>query len=254
MKLWFSISGTSYKGEEPDFYDAEQFDWAKHLMDNWVTIREEMSPMIDEGQNSILKPYFEGALTFPPKNWKTESFFFWTRANRIMIDMFPKTYQIIKQVPGLVSASINLLEPGSKIIPHYGDTNAIYRGHLGLKIPAALPLCGFRVQDETRPWEEGKFLIFLDAYTHEAFNNSDQKRYILLLDVLRPEFRNRKYRICTWVLGSLSLYEMAGKIPRMRKKFERLPAFLKNAFLLPAQIYWALYLLLQRNIFSTHLR
>ena len=227
-KLWFRLSGKPYKGDEPYFFDPKQFDWAQHVMNNWATIREEMKLMIDEEQNAILKPYFEDAIQFPPKNWKTESFFFWTKANRIMIGMFPKTYQILKEVPGLVSASINLLEPGTKILPHYGDTNAIYRCHFGLKVPATLPECGFRVESESRPWEEGKFLIFLDAYTHEAFNNSEQKRYILLLDVLRPEFRNRKYYVCTKVLGSMSLYQWAGKIPGMRLRFEGWPAIVKS--------------------------
>jgi aspartyl/asparaginyl beta-hydroxylase (cupin superfamily) len=251
--LWFRTEGP-YKGDAPAFYDPETIDWAKRIMDNWHVIREELSPMIDEGKNELLKPYFEDAIQFPPKNWKTESFYFWTRANRIMINLFPKTHAIIKEVPGLVSASINLLEPGSRIMPHYGDTNAIYRCHLGLQVPAGLPECGFRVNNESRPWEEGKFIIFLDAYTHEAFNNSTGKRYILLLDVLRPEFRSKKYRVCTRVLGTTTLYEIAVKIPGLRERVEKTPLIVLAFFLIFAQAYTWLYLFLQRNIFNTHLK
>ena len=254
MELWFRTSGSAYAGPEPPFFDPQDFDWAKYIMENWHTIREEMSLMIDENQNAILKPYFQDSIQFPPKNWKTESFYFWTKANRIMIGMFPKTHEIIKQVPGVVSASINLLEPGSKILPHYGDTNAIMRCHLGLQVPDdGLPACGFKVKEESRPWEDGKFLIFLDAYTHEAFNNTDQKRYILLLDVLRPEFRDRKYRISTMILGSISIYGYLGTRQAI-SKFENSPAFIKRFFLFFTCFYWWLFLTAQRTIFSTHLK
>ena len=247
--LWFRTSGTGYIGDEPSFFDPAVFDWAAYIKENWHIIRQEMAPMIDEDQNAILKPYFDDNLQFPPRNWKTESFYFWTKANRIMISMFPKTHDIIKKVPGLVSASINLLEPGSRINPHYGDTNAIYRCHIGLKIPAGLPDCGFKVNTEIRPWQEKEMLIFLDAYTHEAFNNATEKRYILLLDILRPEFRDRKYMICTSVLGSISLYSLLGL-----KRYDAMPMPFNKLLLWSAQTYWWLFLTAQRTIFSTHLK
>jgi aspartyl/asparaginyl beta-hydroxylase (cupin superfamily) len=69
-----------------------------------------------------------------------------------------------------------------------------------------LPNCGFKVSGECRPWEEGKLLVFLDANVHEAFNNSNERRYILLLDILRPEFENKKKAVCVKILAMLSLY------------------------------------------------
>ena len=46
--------------------------------------------------------------------------------------------------------------------------------------------CRLRVADDTRPWQEGKCLIFDDTVEHEAWNDSDQMRGTLLLDFLRP--------------------------------------------------------------------
>jgi aspartyl/asparaginyl beta-hydroxylase (cupin superfamily) len=252
-KLWFRTSGLAYVGKEPAFFNPADFDWAKYIMSNWQTIRDEMQPIIDEKTNSILRPYFEEGVQYPPKNWKTESFYFWSRANRPMIKMFPKTHAIIKEVPGLVSASINLLEPGSKINAHYGDTNAIYRCHLGLKIPKALPQCGFKVKNEERAWEEGNFLIFLDAYTHEAFNYSNDKRYILLIDVLRPEFKSKKYLICSQVLGATALYNITNKLG-LRDTFEDMPGYIRRFCVLFTQSYSWLFFTMQRIVFSTHLK
>lgn len=116
---------------------------------------------------------------------------------------FPLTSSLLNKYPQIISASFNLLEPQSTILPHCGDTNAIYRCHLGLDIPAQLPDCGFRVNSEKRSWQNGEWLIFLDAYNHEAWNNSLQARYILVIDVMRDEFIEQKQAVCSTVLTSL---------------------------------------------------
>jgi len=53
--------------------------------------------------------------------------------------------------------------------------------------PRGLPLivppgCGFRVGAEQREWEPGKALIFDDTIEHEAWNDSDTLRAVLILD------------------------------------------------------------------------
>jgi aspartyl/asparaginyl beta-hydroxylase (cupin superfamily) len=44
------------------------------------------------------------------------------------------------------------------------------------------------VAGETRGWEEGRCLVFDDTVEHEAWNDSEQARGVLLLDFLRPGF------------------------------------------------------------------
>lgn len=254
MKLWFRTTGVPYNGNEPAFYNSQDFDWAKHVIENYPLIKAELASLIAADEKKILKPYFEKGLQSDADIWKTEGFYFWSRANRPMAAMFPKTHAVIKEIPGLVSASINLLEPQSKINEHYGDTNAIYRCHLGLQIPYSLPLCGFRVKSELKPWEEGNMLIFLDAYTHEAFNFSNNKRYILQLDVLRPEFRNRKHYVCSKVLGATFLYGALHKIPGLRNRFEKWNTYTKEFLVSFFQLYAIVYLWLQRKIFSIELK
>jgi aspartyl/asparaginyl beta-hydroxylase (cupin superfamily) len=56
--------------------------------------------------------------------------------------------------------------------------------HLPLIVP---PGCGFRVGNEVRQWEEGKLLIFDDTIEHEAWNDSNEDRVVLIFDIWRPE-------------------------------------------------------------------
>jgi aspartyl/asparaginyl beta-hydroxylase (cupin superfamily) len=87
---------------------------------------------------------------------------------------------------GLISPSLyfSVLEPNSRIAPHGGITNARVIAHWPLIVPND---CGFRVGGETRQWEIGKALIFDDMTTHEAWNESDRIRVVLIADLWRPE-------------------------------------------------------------------
>ncbi|MGE5562826.1 MAG: aspartyl/asparaginyl beta-hydroxylase domain-containing protein [Bacillota bacterium] len=87
---------------------------------------------------------------------------------------------------GLISPSLyfSVLEPNSRIEAHSGITNARLIAHFPLIVPGK---CGFRVGGETRQWEEGEALIFDDMTEHEAWNESDRARVILIADLWRPE-------------------------------------------------------------------
>ena len=102
----------------------------------------------------------------------------------------PQTMQIARgfDLPklGLISPSLyfSVLEPNSRIAPHTGITNARVIAHLPLIVPED---CGFRVGGEIRRWEVGKAMVFDDMTTHEAWNDSDRIRVVLIADLWRPE-------------------------------------------------------------------
>ena len=78
----------------------------------------------------------------------------------------------------------SLLRPGAHIPPHRGMLNCRLICHLPLIIPDG---CWLRVGNETRNWESGKLVIFDDSIEHEAKNDSDQLRIVLIFDIWRPE-------------------------------------------------------------------
>jgi aspartyl/asparaginyl beta-hydroxylase (cupin superfamily) len=148
--------------------------------------------------------------------------------------------RILDQIPHLTAASVSVLEPGTKINPHFGDTNAIARVHLGLSIPGEAPDCALQVGDEIRSWQEGKINIFTDAHFHMAWNYTDQRRIILILDVMRPEFVSRTKPVCAHVLGSICLLSLFDIFPPLKNSPNRIKR-LCMALLQPAmRIYLAL--------------
>jgi aspartyl/asparaginyl beta-hydroxylase (cupin superfamily) len=63
-------------------------------------------------------------------------------------------------------------------------TNARLIAHWPLIVPDD---CGFRVGGETRKWKTGTPLVFDDMTVHEAWNDSDRMRVVLIADLWRPE-------------------------------------------------------------------
>lgn len=216
-KIWFSIYDFSfnYTGNEPPFLDADNFNWAQDLSSHTNEILDELKQYL---VSNNLQSYFNTSMVSKKNSWKTISLKTWGVQLFKNQKKFPFTTSLIKKYPQIVSASFNLLEPDSKILPHCGDTNAIYRCHLGLDIPNGLPDCGFRVKDEKKAWEKAKWLIFMDAYNHEAWNNTNKERYIFLIDVMRDEFLLKKKFVCSTVLTSLFLQKRAEKFNNILTK------------------------------------
>lgn len=243
QKLWFSIYDFTfnYSGNEPAFAEAQQYDWAKDLAKHTDEIKSELNAYIQKHQ---LEAYFITSMVDKKNSWKTIALKTWNIVLFKNQKQFPFTSALINKYPQIISASFSLLEAGSRILPHCGDTNAIYRCHLGLDIPSGLPETGFKVKGESRAWEKGKWIIFMDAYQHEAWNNSDKKRYIFLIDVIRPEFQNKKNLICSTVLTSLFIQKRAEKLKfllkmnpilitattRILRPFAQISVSLANAF------------------------
>jgi len=98
----------------------------------------------------------------------------------------PRTAELLAsaplcEVPGQApTAFFSVLAPRTRIPPHTGVTNTRFIVHLPLVVP---PDCMYRVGAERRPWQEGRAWVFDDTFEHEAINDSDQPRIVLIFDV-----------------------------------------------------------------------
>jgi ornithine lipid ester-linked acyl 2-hydroxylase len=217
--LWFNYNEGSFKGNEPFYFDTNDFPWVKQIESQWHIIHDELMTLVKEHESS-LTPYPNREMTTKLNKWKTFGFMFWTIKSRSNCKKCPETWKLLKTIPNLLAGSFSLLEAGTTIKPHQGDTNAIIRCHLGLRIPAPAPQCAFRVGTETRSWNDGKLLMFCDAQTHTAWNNTGEKRYIMILDIMRPQYAAQTKSICSRVLASIYLEIAYQRIQFLQKHFD----------------------------------
>ena len=203
-KPWFSLWSfpNGYDGAESSFLDHIEIPCSEAFNTNYNAIKTEVLNYLDQVE---AKPYFKTSMVEGKKGYNTLSLAWWsiqfykTQAN------FPALTRLMKVHPEILTISVNILEANAAILPHMGDTNAIYRGHFGVKIPGELPAVGIRVNGESQSWREGQFIWFMDAYEHETWNHSNEQRIVLLVDVLRPEYRQFRTWICATVMTSLFL-------------------------------------------------
>ena len=90
-------------------------------------------------------------------------------------------------------------------------TNSRLTVHLPLIVPEG---CGFRVGSTTREWVPGSAWVFDDTIEHEAWNDSDAPRAILIFDVWNPELTPLERDLVRETTLALSQYhEAEGSVP-----------------------------------------
>ena len=78
---------------------------------------------------------------------------------------------------------------GTDLMEHTGWcdlANYVLRVHICLDIPTDKESCGLVVDGEVEHHKQGEILIFADSKSHKAFNNSEEERIVLIVDILRP--------------------------------------------------------------------
>ena len=198
-RIYFQQPQAFYFAELPQvqFYDRSVFPWMDDIEAGTDAIRGELNALLAEGAG--FKPYVEGDPRRPRKeqsgmtdNPDWSAFYLWKYGRPVPenIARCPRTAAALANVPfsdvanRSPSVLFSLLRPGARIPPHSGLVNTRLICHLPLMVP---PGCGFRVGNETRTPVEGKAWAFDDTIEHEAWNESDQTRVILLFEIWRPE-------------------------------------------------------------------
>ncbi len=82
------------------------------------------------------------------------------------------------------TAMFSLLGARTRMPPQAGASNVRLVTHVPLIIPAG---CGFRVGNDTRQWVAGQAWVYDDTIEHEAWNDSDRLRVVLMFDIWNPQ-------------------------------------------------------------------
>ena len=178
------------------FYSREQFSWLQQLEAAVPDIREELLDVLrDEAE---FKPYVQRDPARPSlasggmlDNPSWSAFYLWKNGTVVTqhAARCPRTMAALAHVPLTAvpgrspSVLFSLLRPGAHIPAHTGFVNTRLICHLPLIVP---PGCRFRVGNETREWVEGRAWVFDDTIEHEAWNDSDKPRVVLLFEVWQP--------------------------------------------------------------------
>jgi aspartyl/asparaginyl beta-hydroxylase (cupin superfamily) len=181
------IGKRSLVGDET-FFPLERFDWVAHIERNWTTIRDEAERLLED--HAALPNFQEISkdqvgITNDDR-WKTVFLYGYGFEAKLGVQLCPQTAALMRQIPGMKTAMFSILSPHKHILDHRGPYKGVLRYQLGLIVPREKEACRIRVGDDFRHWEEGRSMIFDDTYNHEVWNDTDETRVVLFVDVLRP--------------------------------------------------------------------
>ncbi len=181
------IGQRSLVGDET-FFPLARFPWVAHVEQNWETIREELLGVLEDREalpnfQDISKDQIE---ITDDDRWKTFFIYGYGFQADLGVEMCPRTAALMREIPGMTTAMLSILSPHKHILDHRGPYKGVLRYHLGLIVPRKAEQCRIRVGDEIRHWEEGQSMIFDDTFNHEVWNDTDETRVVLFVDVLRP--------------------------------------------------------------------
>lgn len=179
-----------------EFFDDAEFPWLAQVEAATDSVREEFLGILhaEEGFTPYLTypddvPHFQFAELNNSPRW---SAFHIYKDGRLVDEnaaKCPRTVSMLDACPQphqsgrTPTAMFSLLRPKTRIPAHTGVTNARLLTHLPLIVPEH---CGFRVGNQTRHWVPGKAWVFDDTIEHEAWNDSEKLRVILIFDIWHP--------------------------------------------------------------------
>ncbi len=201
------------------FYERAALPWMDGVDRAASDIRRELLDVLQEEaaftpyvESTPNRPFFGGDGLLGNPSWS--AYYLWKNGEPVAehLERCPATMRALADVPlcriagRTPSILFSLLRPGARIPAHNGLLNARLICHLPLIVP---PGCAFRVGADTRPWVEGRGWAFDDSIEHEAWNDSDQLRVVLIFDVWRPELTEIERDLVSVIVSASDTFQDA---------------------------------------------
>jgi Aspartyl/Asparaginyl beta-hydroxylase len=200
------------------FFDPANFAWVSGLEAAASAIRAELEAVLSSATG--LKPYVEADPSRPNKGHTLLGDPDWSAFHLIEngapvtgnADRCPATLAALADLPipriagRSPMALFSVLKPHTHIPPHSGMLNTRLIVHLPLIVPDG---CRLRVGNDVRDVVAGKVMIFDDSIEHEAWNDSEDTRVILLFEIWRPELSATERHALTAMFEAIGTYPSA---------------------------------------------
>jgi aspartyl/asparaginyl beta-hydroxylase (cupin superfamily) len=198
---------------ELEFHDRQSFPELDMLERATDEIRAEFEALI-AAEAAEMVPYVQYPDRVPLAQWRELNHNpKWTAIHLLQVGHrietnarhCPRTMEVIGGMPmphvhaASPNAMFSLLAPRTRIPPHTGAANTRLVCHLPLIVP---PGCGFRVGATTRQWKVGEAFVFDDTIEHEAWNDSDELRVVLIIDLWAPALSEAERTAVAAVMGA----------------------------------------------------
>ena len=206
-----------YPGLAPiSFFERSGFPWLDPVEAATEAIRDEFLALL--GTEDNFTPYLTYADDMPHNQFaelnnspKWSAFHLLEKGAPVAgnAERCPRTMAALQHAPQpdqpgrTPTAMFSLLKPHTHIPPHTGVSNARLVVHLPLIIPEH---CRFRVGNDVKVWQPGQAWVFDDTIEHEAWNDSDKLRVVLIFDIWHPHLSAAERAMITAMTSGINSY------------------------------------------------
>ena len=213
--------------KRPVFFDIPKtYAELTQLTQNFTTIRSELDHVL-QSQEEIpeyheVDPGERAISCASAQKWRVFMLYILGHKPEANRALCPVTSQLLDGIPNLVQAFFSVLDPGKSIPLHEGPYYGYLRYHLALRVPQENPPC-IIVNSQKHTWKEGEAVLFDDSWPHEVVNNSNERRIVLIVDVMRrmPWAPSLLNRFVTGVIGKFTYgKKVAARVDNLTPLFQ----------------------------------
>lgn len=190
------------------FHDRAAFPWLETLEAATPVIVAELEALLASSFDEFA-PYVAYPKGAPVNQWgelnhsrKWTSLWLWKDGVRqdSVCERCPQTAALLESLPmcrqdgSAPTAVFSALQPHTHIPAHTGSSNVRLLTHLPLILPGP---ARFRVGNTVRDWKMGEAWVFDDTIDHEAWNDADEMRVILIFDIWNPALSEGEQALIT---------------------------------------------------------
>mmetsp|Transcript_10217 Transcript_10217/g.26337 ORF Transcript_10217/g.26337 Transcript_10217/m.26337 type:complete len:421 (-) Transcript_10217:93-1355(-) len=194
---------------KPWWQPEECGDWIRKVEEGLPYVQGELADFLEENEEALLADSVKNDVMGAGwSGFRLQRMGAWIQRNA---DRFPQTVQLLKDSGApLAQRGVIIARqvPNSGVMPHSDGRNVFLTAHFGLSIP---PDCSITVGGETRPWLEDKAVILDTSFTHSTRNDSDEDRFVLIVDFWHPELTEPEWEAVECIYDTRTKFEQ-GKI------------------------------------------
>ena len=194
-----------------EWWDTSSFEWTAPLEETAPLIRKELEQVLAAEELFKADSNFQQMMGTGWTAFRLQRMGEWNEEN---MARFPITTKVVKslQIPLAVrGVMFARQQPGSGVQPHTDGRNFILTCHLGVSVPAPPGGqgngCWIKVGDEKRVWENNKSLIFDTSFTHETGNETDEDRFVLIIDFWHPDLSEDEKEALAFIYSARNQYD-----------------------------------------------
>jgi beta-hydroxylase len=99
---------------------------------------------------------------------------------------FPFLVKLLEDLPEVTACAISVLQEGVRIPIHTGYYKGIMRYMMPVIVPKDRDNVFLVVNEKKYNWTEGEGVLWDDNFPHKVYNNTNEIRVVIFMDIVRP--------------------------------------------------------------------